>query len=50
MLGGKVDLANIENEFNRMGEDGWELISVMDTNQELGSTRWIIATFKRIKN
>ena len=49
LLGGKFDLAEVEAEFNKMGNEGWDLISIMDTSQELGSTRWIIATFKRIK-
>ena len=47
LLGGTFDLSQVENEFNRMGKDGWELISIVDTSQELGSTRWIVATFKR---
>jgi hypothetical protein len=46
-LGGKVDLAQMDIEFNRLGRDGWELVSTFDTNASHGSTRWIIATFKR---
>jgi hypothetical protein len=36
-------------EFNRLGRDGWELVSIFDTNAGDGTTRWIIATFKRPK-
>ena len=39
LLGGKFDLAEVEAEFNKMGNEGWDLISIMDTSQELGSTR-----------
>ncbi len=50
LIGGKFALFEVEEEFNRMGREGWELVSLMDTSQELGSTRWIIATFKRNRN
>ena len=47
--GGKVDLGQMDIEFNRLGRDGWELVSIFDTNAGNGTTRWIIATFKRPK-
>jgi len=49
-FGGKFELAEVEKEFNKMGMEGWELVSFMDTSAELGSTRWMVATFKRAKN
>lgn len=45
--GGKVDLAKMDIEFNRLGRDGWELVSIYDTNAGHGESRWIVATFKR---
>ena len=33
MSGGKVDVNKIEDEYNAHGQDGWELVSVMDTNK-----------------
>ncbi len=32
---------------NSLGWDGWELVSVMDTNFSQGSTFWVVASFKR---
>ena len=47
--GGKVDLQQMNAEFDRLGLDGWELVSIFDTNSGYGQTRWIVATFKRQK-
>jgi hypothetical protein len=47
ILGGKVDLAQMDIEFSRLGRDGWELVSIFDTNAGHGESRWIVATFKR---
>jgi len=46
-LGGKVDVEEFDGKLNRLGELGWELVSVMDTNQGHGATRLVVATFKR---
>ncbi|MEM7012626.1 MAG: DUF4177 domain-containing protein [Verrucomicrobiota bacterium] len=46
-LGGKLDLLEIEQDFNEMGQAGWELVSTMDTNEAQGATKWVVATFKR---
>ena len=35
-LGGKVDIDKMTEEYNTYGEDGWELVSVMDTNKSHG--------------
>jgi len=34
-------------EYNTYGKDGWELVSVMDTNKSYGESNLIIAVFKR---
>lgn len=46
-LGGKVDLEEMSREFDRLGAEGWELVTVFDTNSGHGQSKWIIATFKR---
>ncbi|WP_269539915.1 DUF4177 domain-containing protein [Cerasicoccus fimbriatus] len=47
ILGGKVDMQDMEQKMNAPGQEGWEAVSVFDTNEAYGSTRWVIATFKR---
>ena len=46
-VGGKPDTAAIDASLNKMGAEGWELLSVMDTNQGGGATRFMVYTFKR---
>lgn len=46
-FGGKVDSEELENDFNELGRDGWELVSSVDTNQTNGSTKSILFVFKR---
>lgn len=46
-MGGILDTNSFDNELNRMGSDGWELISCFDTSQSQGSSREVIAVFKR---
>ena len=45
--GGKVDVDKIGDEYNAHGQDGWELVSVMDTNKNNGQSDLVIAFFKR---
>lgn len=47
-LGGKVDEQEFEEELNRLGLDGWELVSCFDTNVQ-GQSRDVIAVCKRRK-
>jgi len=47
LFGGKVDLAELEDHFNALGRDGWEMVSMMDTNMGYGATKWVISTFRR---
>jgi len=46
-LGGKVNKDTFENELNKLGLQGWELVNSVATAQNYGSTRWIISVFKR---
>ena len=48
-VGGKVDSAKMNDEFNKAGMDGWELVSMVNTNQYQGASRKIIAVLKRKK-
>lgn len=45
--GGLFDSAQFNLQLNRLGWDGWELVSVFDTNQVQGGTRYVVAVFKR---
>lgn len=47
LWGGKLMLPEIVEELNQLGRDGWEMVSMMDTNSAYGETRWVIATLKR---
>jgi hypothetical protein len=46
-LGGKFNGEVIENKLNELGAEGWELVSLMDTNSGYGASNWIIAILKR---
>ncbi len=46
-MGGKVDSDHFRDELNRLGGDGWELVSCVSTNQGNGYTRSIVSVFKR---
>ena len=45
--GGKFDQDKFEQLMNDVGRQEWELVNVFDTNQAYGSSRYIVATFKR---
>jgi hypothetical protein len=44
---GQLDNAAIEAELNRLGSQGWELVSAFDTNKGGGGTRDVVAVLKR---
>jgi hypothetical protein len=44
---GLVDGQKMDDELNRLGAHGWELVSVFDTNKYEGGTLEIVAVFKR---
>jgi hypothetical protein len=46
-LGGKLDGQKFNERLNGLGEEGWELVSVFDTNYGQGATRDVVAVFKR---
>lgn len=45
--GGLFESEEFNRELNRLGWDGWELVSVFDTTRVEGSTRFVVAVFKR---
>ncbi len=46
-LGGVLDGEAFNAKLNELGEQGWELVSVFDTNMGHGKTRDVVAVFKR---
>jgi hypothetical protein len=46
-LGGKLDGKKLNDRLNELGEEGWELVSVFDTNMLEGTTRDVYAILKR---
>jgi hypothetical protein len=47
VLGGKIDGQKFTDRLNQLGSEGWELVSVFDTNMIEGKTRDVIAVLKR---
>ena len=47
MVGVKLDAEAFNDHLNRLGEEGWELVSVFDTNRADGDTKEVVAVFKR---
>ncbi|MCC3374866.1 DUF4177 domain-containing protein [Cohnella sp. REN36] len=46
-MGGKVNEQEFQDELNRYGAEGWELVSCFDTSISQGASRDIIVVFKR---
>jgi hypothetical protein len=46
-FGGILDGQKFNDHLNRLGEQGWELVSVFDTNMGQGQTRDVIAVLKK---
>ncbi len=46
-LGGKLDGKKFTERLNELGEQGWEMVSVFDTNFLQGGTRDVVAVLKR---
>jgi len=47
IMGGKFDQNSFEQLLNGLGQQGWELTNAFTTNHEFGSSRNIVAIFKR---
>jgi len=47
MMGGKINEKDFQDKLNMFGENGWELVSSVATNQGNGYTRSIISIFKK---
>ncbi|HEX2208895.1 MAG TPA: DUF4177 domain-containing protein [Longimicrobium sp.] len=45
--GPRVDPAEIGGNLNRLGGEGWELVSMIDVNAGQGGTCDLVAVFKR---
>ena len=48
--GGSVEGNQLENELNKYGNDGWEMVSCTSSNESFGSSKSIVCIFKRKKN
>ena len=46
-LGGVVDVQGLDKLLNQLGQHGWNLVSVFDTNMLEGTSREVVAVFKR---
>lgn len=46
-FGGILDEASVDRELNRVGERGWELVSVVAVAGGGGQTTELVAVFKR---
>ncbi len=45
--GGKIDSDQLTSRLNQLGAEGWELVSIFDTNMSEGRTRDVFAVLKR---
>ncbi len=46
-LGGDIDEVIINDELNRYGALGWELVNVFAVNQGKGASRYVVAVLKK---
>jgi len=46
-MGGLLDEKDLNEQLDRMGSEGWELVSCFDTNSSHGRTRFVVAVLKR---
>lgn len=49
VFGGKIEQDSMDRQLNQLGDQGWELVSSIASNQSYGNTRWIVSVFKRKK-
>ena len=50
LFGGKIDSEDFESQLNRLGDEGWEMVSCTSSNQSYGSSKSIVCIFKRQKD
>ena len=43
----KVNSADIEAQLNQYGEEGWDLFHISEVLEEMGKTKFLLATMKR---
>jgi hypothetical protein len=48
-FGGKVDFQALSDKLNELGEEGWEVVAMEDTNMYEGASRSIVIILKREK-
>jgi hypothetical protein len=48
-FGGKVDFQELSDRLNELGEEGWEVTGMEDTNMYEGASRSIVIILKREK-
>lgn len=48
-MGGILEIEDFNYELNKFGEQGWELVSCLTTSSGQGTTREVVAVFKRRK-
>lgn len=46
-FGGNVDSFRLEDQLNKLGKDGWELVSCTSSNQSYGASKSLVCIFKR---
>ncbi len=46
-FGGKIDEVAINDELNRYGALGWELVNIFSVNQNQGASRFVVAVMKK---
>ena len=49
-FGGNVEVHQIEDQLNELGNHGWEMVSCTSTTQSYGATKSIVCMFKRKKD
>ncbi|MDV0445146.1 hypothetical protein MmiAt1_07030 [Methanimicrococcus sp. At1] len=47
LWGGSLNVSNFDNEVNKYGQDGWEMVSCFATHQAQGKSSAVFAVFKR---
>ena len=47
LSGGRLDEEALDRVLNDLGAQGWELVTAVNTARDFGSTRHVVAIFKR---